>query len=903
MPTILKPGQRKLLRILLAVALFVVANSSYLYLADRGVQLTVFYQLMLISHLVGGLLLLVLMTVFFVWHLDRARRLLHFSAVSSGVALTLAAYLLFATGIYILYEANARDQYWVFLSHRGLSIFAVLAYGTHRWVSHFRPARDTVVRGSIAFAVVLGAFLIAHAASSPPPPPTPVAVERPRDPFIPFEPVNFPAPDAPFFPTNVTTTSGGTLDVRIITRDEYPDPTVLQEDMEKFGFLERDPVGVQTCRRCHPDVVEQWADSMHRFSSMQNPWYREAFMKLRETHGKRPSLFCAGCHDPAIMLPGSALDTIDITAATSQAGLACLYCHQIDKAHGLEGNGNFNVADTKPSPYLGDEASSGWKRFLADQMTKAKPTAHKQRYLKPLHRTSEFCLICHKVSLDVQINEYKWLRGQNEYDAWHDSGVALNAARTFYLPLEARRCQDCHMPKEPARLGDVAAKNGMVSSHRFYGPNTAMSWLRGDFEHLERIRKFREGNLIVDVFAVQHGDGKLDRGLDPARPVLQAGDEVIFEVVVRNKGVGHTFPGGTNDSNEGWIDFIVTDDEGAVIFRSGTLGADRRVDPKAHFYRTVMVRHDGTWATRRQAQTFHVAAFNRVIGPGTADVARYAVRVPERLAGKRLHVKASLRWRKFSRDFHEFVFSRPGVVVPKLPHLEGKQVPDLPIDTLGEDAVTLEVAARRVHADAVSENAAWIRFNDHGIASFLQGAFDVAEGSWSEVARLQPKRADGWRNLARRWIASGQPEKARAFLERMDEAAPTDPQRPYFWGRFHARMEEFEDAERAYIASLEVFPRDRDGWRRLGAVRYKLHRYEEALTAYLKVLEIDPEDLESHKRRLDIYRHLGDERSAAEARKAFEKYRDDDEREAVARGFLKKHDEVNHDAQQRHVHR
>ena len=902
MATILKPAQRKLLQWLLALALFVVANSAYLFLADRGAQLTTFYQLMLIGHLVGGLLLLVVMTVFFIWHLKRVKRLMHLSAAASGVILTLSAYLLFATGIFVLYEANARDHLWVFWSHRALSVVALLAYGTHRWVSHFRPARRTVARGAIAFAGVLGLFLVIHAATLPPAPPTPPSTIARHDPFIPFAPTNFPAPDSIFFPTNVTTTSGGVLDVRLITRDEYPDAQVLAEDMEKFGFLVRDPVGAQTCRRCHPDVVSQWEDSMHRFSSMQNPWYREAFMKLRETHGKRPSLFCAGCHDPAIMLPGAALDKIDITAATSQAGLACLYCHQIDKAHGLEGNGNFNVADVTPSPYLFDDKSSGPGRFLADQMTKAKPTAHKQRYLKPMHRTSEFCLICHKVSLDTAINDYKWLRGQNEYDAWHDSGVALNAARTFYLPDKARNCQDCHMPREPATLGDVAAKDGMVRSHRFYGPNTAMSWLRGDFEHLERIRKFREGNLIVDIFAVQHG-GQLDRGLDPAQPVLAAGDEVIFEVVVRNKGVGHTFPGGTNDSNEAWIDFRVTDEQGNEIYRSGAMGDDRIIDPNAHFYRTVMVRHNGEWATERQAQRFHVPAFNRVIGPGTADVARYGVRVPPELVGQKLRVEAELLWRKFSRPFHEFVFDERGAKVPDLPHLKGKRVPDLPIDTLGRDVLEIAVGKQRRHAQPVADGEQWMRFNDHGIASFMQNAFDVAAGSWNAVTRLQPKRPDGYRNLARRWIVSGKPQKARPFLEAVDKVAALDPQRPYFWGRYHQRMEEFEEAERAYLASLEVFPDDRDSWRRLGEVRYKMQKYKPALDAYLRVLEIDPEDLTSHKRRLDIYRHLGDEAKAAESKKAFDKYRDDDERQQVVRGFLQKYEEINHDAQKRHVHR
>ena len=126
MPTILTKGQQKLFKILLWLALFVLANSTYLFLADPGADLSVFYQLMLIGHLVGGLALLLVMTVFFIWHLKRVKRLMHLGAVVSGVTLTLAAYLLFATGIFIIYESNARDHLWVFYSHRVLAIVAVL---------------------------------------------------------------------------------------------------------------------------------------------------------------------------------------------------------------------------------------------------------------------------------------------------------------------------------------------------------------------------------------------------------------------------------------------------------------------------------------------------------------------------------------------------------------------------------------------------------------------------------------------------------------------------------------------------------------------------------------------------------------------------------------------------------
>jgi tetratricopeptide (TPR) repeat protein len=116
-------------------------------------------------------------------------------------------------------------------------------------------------------------------------------------------------------------------------------------------------------------------------------------------------------------------------------------------------------------------------------------------------------------------------------------------------------------------------------------------------------------------------------------------------------------------------------------------------------------------------------------------------------------------------------------------------------------------------------------------------------------------------------------------------------------------MEDFVVAERAFEACLENFPTDRDTLRHLGSVRYKLHMSPESLAAYLKVLALDPEDRAAHKRRLDIYRQLGREAEAAAAQAAFEKYKSDDEAEQVARDFLLKYEEINDEAQSRHVHR
>jgi hypothetical protein len=251
-----------------------------------------------------------------------------------------------------------------------------------------------------------------------------------------------------------------------------------------------------------------------------------------------------------------------------------------------------------------------------------------RQMLKPFFRSSEFCATCHKVSLNVPVNNYRWLRGQDEFDNWDDSGVALNAARTFYLPPFKRVCQDCHMPPEPALRGDVSAKNGVVKSHRFTAVNTALPFLRGDSASVERIETFlRDEKLRVDVFAVSsESSPEPTMALDETLPPLPAGEQVTVDVVVRNQGVGHTFPGGTNDSNEGWLEFTVRSEVGTTLAISGALDADGHLDPMAHAFKAVLVDRNSRPIHQRNAQDIYATVYANVIGPGTADIAHYTLR-------------------------------------------------------------------------------------------------------------------------------------------------------------------------------------------------------------------------------------------------------------------------------------
>ena len=115
-------------------------------------------------------------------------------------------------------------------------------------------------------------------------------------------------------------------------------------------------------------------------------------------------------------------------------------------------------------------------------------------------QTPEFCSSCHKVHLDVPVNNYRWFRGFNEYDNWQASGVSGFGARSFYYPPKPQGCQDCHMPDTKSNdMGNVAGK---IHSHSFPAANTALPTANQDAHQLEMTENFlKSGVLSIDIFA------------------------------------------------------------------------------------------------------------------------------------------------------------------------------------------------------------------------------------------------------------------------------------------------------------------------------------------------------------------------------------------------------------------
>jgi len=971
--SLLSRAQRLWLTIALALAALLLANTLYLLtnrlfsslpgesaasLADGIQTISHFFQIMVLSHTGLGFIVVGLFVVFAIWHLPKVWRRHRRRAVISGVSFATAGAVLAVTGPFIMQAAASREHTWVWWTHVIAAVIVPVAYIVHRSLSFVRPVRGNYARFGGALSAAFAVMLVAHVFSNRERVLTPEAKlakaagsytgpgskERDLRQFVdgPYVPDGFVPPASPFFPSNTTTTTGDYLPHRIITRGEAENAEKLAEDLDTIGFVVNTKIGAETCERCHADIVDQWSKSAHRFASFNNPFYEATINDMRknavsmtdgvEKHvgvfphwegrtGEIKSKWCSGCHDPSLMLAGKMADPIDRRSTQAQAGLTCLACHAIDETHNNAGNGNYNIADEEEDPYLFPMAEADTlAAYLHDTAIKAKPEAHKRQMLKPFFRSSEFCAACHKVSLPMAVNDYRWFRGQNEYDNWHDSGVALNAARTFYLPPVKKVCQECHMPLEPAVKGDFAAKDGMVRSHRFLAVNTALPHLRDDQDTIARIEAFlRDEKLRIEVFAlVRDGDegAETTYAISQTRPPLIGGERATFDVVVRNVGVGHTFPGGTNDSNEGWVEFTVLDEKDNVLFQSGGVGDDGYVDPAAHYFRALVVDRNGQAIRKRNAQDMYAMVYANVIGPGTAHAVHYGLRIPEvsDLPTPKLKLRARLLWRKFDRGYTEFAFQNNPDGFKKF-----TECPDLPVTEICRSEITLDVtdsavvelvAAKPVDPVPNAGGAGasppkvpeWMRYNDYGIGLLLQGDTKGARKAFAEVARVAPQRVDGPKNLARVALRDGDLREAYEWLLRSEEIAPNDPLTAYFWGQLLLEEGRYVEAASALKRVLQKFPEDRATWRDLGRTYYLDSKYDEAITAMEEVLRIDPEDRIAHYHIMLAARALGRSDRAATAEAAYSRYKIDESAQKVTHTYRLAHPHDNHESQAIHVH-
>lgn len=735
-------------------------------------------------------------------------------------------------------------------------------------------------------------------------------------------------PKSPFWPSAARTSTGGLI------------PSSYFMDSKR-------------CGDCHEEIYRQWQSSMHRWSSFNNRFYARSIEHMQEISGTRGSKWCAGCHDHAMLFSGMferpAAEQMDKPEA--HAGLGCVSCHSIVHVDSTAGNGGFTLEYPKlhtiassPNPLL---------RNAHDLFLKVEPSPHSRTFMKPFMRTSEFCSACHKVHLDEPVNNYRWLRGFNEYDNWQASGVSGQGARSFYYPEKPLECAGCHMPLVPSN--DPAARDGKVHNHRFAAANTAVPTANGDEAQLAAVRGFlQSGFITVDIFAASpadasHGASMVRRGsaepqlmttfavgeeaaggggavllrevsriaapLDEIQPQLEPGATVRLDVVVRTRKIGHFFPGGTVDAFDVWLELEGRDAAGQPFFHSGRVEDDGSIDPGAHFYRSYMLDGGGNPINKRNAWQARSVLYVRLIPPGAADTAHYRVAIPKNVRGP-VTFHARLNYRKFSKYYTEFSYAlqpKPGQKAELVSlHYDareygpvpGARIPEVPIVTLAQARVTLPVAppGGKTEWRYAADRRHWERWNDWGIGHLLQGDLKAAEFGFLRVTESRPDYADGWLNAARALIQEGEIDRAKLFVEK---ALKLDPSLGRVWF-FKAMAEKAEGDYDSALASLrEVekrYPRDRVVQNQIGRILFLKRDFRGAVQALKKVLEVDTEDVQAHYNLMLAYRGLGDSENARRHERLFRRFKADESSQALTAKARMLRAEDNNERQAIHEH-
>jgi hypothetical protein len=612
-------------------------------------------QWSVLFHLLTGVGLTLLVLIYCYLHFRRTIGVRRATVLISGLVSLPLLIAFLGSGWRMLLVGQRESEHWVYLTHviSSLALVSVVALHVilHFWLLPERrrkrenesaallPSKlwTSVLAFNLAVQVVILVATAIYNASQPPPDTSPAVADY-----------EYSYGPHPFRPSQTETSHDGFVEPREIAESHR-------------------------CATCHPDVAAQWIASAHREAASDQAYVTNVSL-LAEKKGISATRYCEGCHGPVALLTGE-LSPGGVHAGISGSlgnleGVPCMGCHGIASLVHLKGVASYEFAPATEHLFA---RSDGWlPTRLHNWLLRVRPDQHRREVGRDLLSDPKVCAACHTQFMDKDMNGWGWVKMQDDYGAWLESPFSKQQEEDLANETSSR-CQDCHMPL--VQSNDPSADDeGMVRSHTFPGANTFLPILRGDHEHLEHTRSFlRSNRLRISIDPPSRADAVQDlRALDEELRDFEESpyyyyleEEAQIRVAVSNHGVGHAFPGGTIDINEAWVEFLVMDASGEVVFESGGIDASNNVDPNAHFYRSLPIDRSGSLVWRHDLFNMVGESFRRVVPPGKSDLAEYKFRVPA-WAKSPLTLSATLKYRKLNDRYARWALKDRYVEIPAI---------------------------------------------------------------------------------------------------------------------------------------------------------------------------------------------------------------------------------------------
>ncbi|MEJ7615392.1 MAG: multiheme c-type cytochrome [Pyrinomonadaceae bacterium] len=506
---------------------------------------------------------------------------------------------------------------------------------------------------------------------------------------------SLPFGDNPFAPGNAKTTTGTFIAA------------------EKF-------IPATRCAQCHTDSHAQWRQSTHANA------FREPFTKnvndLIQQRGIENTRHCESCHNPAALFSGALTKSASFKRPFDDDGVSCIVCHSIQSAEN-RGIGGYTIAE--PALLVKEDGT----RLLdvADKQIMDDVPSHRRAMMRPLLKSAEFCAACHKSQVPRELNDYKFLRAFAVYDEFQQSSFSKESPHPFYV-RDKESCNSCHMQSVAAPFSDVSAKKGKITGHRWAAANTAIPAFYGYTEQLAEVTKFLENDALgIDIFAIRRKATTAEQAEQIVAPLnrsqfnIQPGDQLIADVVITNKNIGHSFPPELRDFYEAYVEFTARDEAGKVVYQSGFIKPDGFLDDSAHNYKSYLVKSDGSYNDKHEIWQTRVIASNNQIPSGRSDMARYAFTVPRDAQGP-LKLSARMRYRRVTRVVSDYVL--------------GHSV-DFPVVTMATTEYEMKIGENQPLAPVPGKGMPdWRRWNNYGIALLDLRQFAPAAEAFARAAEL-----------------------------------------------------------------------------------------------------------------------------------------------------------------------